>query len=139
MNAIEANGFHNVESFARNHKGIDRELHAKAMAKGQFIIAGLIADKLITTGAKLGAAQQANPVWHAQKRKEFKRIKDAHLFRIELHDWKDRLLFKHFGVEEVEPDVFINSKTHEPVFKNQYGQWEVDTEELKRWAFEAQD
>lgn len=77
-----------------NISHIDRDLHAQAMSKGHIIIAGLIANKLITTGAKLGADQRANPAWHEAKRKEFKRIKDAHLFRIELHDWKDRLTEK---------------------------------------------
>jgi hypothetical protein len=121
-----------------NISHIDRELHAQAMAKGHIILAGLIANKLITTGAKLGADQQANPRWHEAKRKEFKRIKDAHLFRIELHDWKDRLMHKFYGIEIYE-GVAVFSATGEPAIKNQYGEWEVDTEELKRWAFEAQN
>jgi hypothetical protein len=130
--------FNHLEIQKMNIPKIDRELHAQAMAKGQFIIAGLIADKLITTGAKLAADQQANPTWHAAKRAEVKRIKDAHLFRIELHDWKDRLMLKFHDIELTEEGA-IFSTTGEPAIKNKYGEWEVDTKELKRWAFEAQD
>ncbi|MDD5215334.1 MAG: hypothetical protein PHQ03_07345 [Methylococcales bacterium] len=126
-----------------NIQNIDRELHAQAMAKGHFIIAGLIANKLITTGAKLGADQRANPRWHEAKRKEFKRIKDAHLFRIELHDWKDRLMFKFYGVESVRNHPFENyrigvqSATGYPVFESERGVWEIDEEELERIRFDC--
>lgn len=72
----------------------NHEVHAQAMAKKQFIIAGLIVDGLIQTGADLLKAQQAHPAYFAQKRIiEKTRVHDFQ-FRIELHDWKDRLMEK---------------------------------------------
>lgn len=71
-----------------NISKIDRELHAQAMAKGHYIIAGLIADRLITTGAILSADQKANPTWHAKKRAEIKKQME---FRLSVQGWANYL------------------------------------------------